>query len=427
MFERSGPKPGPRNLSRRQLLAAGLGLGAAGLLLEAAAAPPRATARSRAAALSHLVWVWQFSTDDEPNRIGARLRDHGLGILLKTHDGLDWMAEYDRSRYAVSGPTQAAVLAGFYEDGGVPFHAWCVVRGINPLREAGMAADVLAAGARSLYLDVEPHSGFWQGTAADARAFGNELRRLQPDAHVVLSIDPRPWMLERLPLGEFAAFTNEIAPQLYWRSFDTSANHRRYADSGYPLGPEGVTPAFLIEVTAATLDGFGLPITYVGQGASPDSDDWQQFMDAALGGGSAIVSAWRYGVTTDEVFAILRDRPPVLPAPAVYVVQAGDTLFAIAAAHGVSAAEIIALNGIADPDYLFVGQELLLAGGVPPGPVQEAARPAGPTQTYVVEAGDTLLAIALRFSTNVDTLVQLNGLADPDYVFVGQALVVPSV
>jgi LysM repeat protein len=42
-----------------------------------------------------------------------------------------------------------------------------------------------------------------------------------------------------------------------------------------------------------------------------------------------------------------------------------------------------------------------------------------------VEAGDSLLGIALRFETTVEMLELLNGLSDPEVVQIGQVLTVP--
>jgi LysM repeat protein len=44
--------------------------------------------------------------------------------------------------------------------------------------------------------------------------------------------------------------------------------------------------------------------------------------------------------------------------------------------------------------------------------------------TYVVQAGDTLSAIARRFETTVAVLLELNNLANPNVIYVGQTLVV---
>jgi murein DD-endopeptidase MepM/ murein hydrolase activator NlpD len=44
--------------------------------------------------------------------------------------------------------------------------------------------------------------------------------------------------------------------------------------------------------------------------------------------------------------------------------------------------------------------------------------------TYVVQAGDTLSAIARRFGTTVTVLMELNNLANPNLIYVGQTLVI---
>lgn len=46
--------------------------------------------------------------------------------------------------------------------------------------------------------------------------------------------------------------------------------------------------------------------------------------------------------------------------------------------------------------------------------------------TYTVQAGDTLGAIAARLGTTVAVLVELNALADPNRLDVGQVLQVPA-
>jgi LysM repeat protein len=50
------------------------------------------------------------------------------------------------------------------------------------------------------------------------------------------------------------------------------------------------------------------------------------------------------------------------PAPLIYTVKAGDTLSSIAQTYGVSIQEIIEVNRLANPDVLNVGQELIIPG-----------------------------------------------------------------
>lgn len=66
----------------------------------------------------------------------------------------------------------------------------------------------------------------------------------------------------------------------------------------------------------------------------------------------------------------------------------------------------------------------------PPGANQPAATPTSPPQSgtpeiYVVEAGDSLLGIALKFGLTLDALMEANNLTNPDFVFVGQRLTIP--
>lgn len=58
-------------------------------------------------------------------------------------------------------------------------------------------------------------------------------------------------------------------------------------------------------------------------------------------------------------------------------------------------------------------------------PVPSAATATGQTFTYTVVAGDTLLSIATRFGTTPEAIAQLNSLADPNALTLGQKLQIP--
>jgi len=59
--------------------------------------------------------------------------------------------------------------------------------------------------------------------------------------------------------------------------------------------------------------------------------------------------------------------PTPFVLPLVYIVLRGDTLYEIALAYGVTVAEIVKANGLADPNLIFPGQALVIpAPSVPP-------------------------------------------------------------
>ncbi len=276
------------------------------------AVPPEPSATPtfvRAPGPNHLAWVWRFDYDGKPEQIRETLAEHGLGIALKTHDGFRWMSRYDESRTAIGGPADVERYADFFEGGGVPFHAWTVVKGQNVAREARLASDVLNAGARSLFLDLEPYDKFWSGTPEDAERFGEELRRRQPGAWLSTSIDPRPWELSSIPLAEFAAFSDELSPQTYWGLFSSSANVRLYRESGEAVPGGRVTPGFVLSTTLAHLSRFGLPVHPIGDGTVA-AKGWRDFITESQGAQVETVSVWRYGVADPAIWGLLRDAPP---------------------------------------------------------------------------------------------------------------------
>jgi lysozyme len=56
-------------------------------------------------------------------------------------------------------------------------------------------------------------------------------------------------------------------------------------------------------------------------------------------------------------------------------------------------------------------------GATPPAP--------GNNGTYVVQAGDTLFALSLQWGTTVNAIASLNQIANPNLIFVGQTLYRP--
>lgn len=105
-----------------------------------------------------------------------------------------------------------------------------------------------------------------------------------------------------------------------------------------------------------------------------------------------------------------------------YVVQPGDTLSAIARRYGTTVTAIANANGLSNPNHIYVGQRLYIPSG---GAVDPTPWPVDSTY-YIVKAGDTLSGLARRFNTTVQAIAQVNGLANVSYIWVGQKLIMPT-
>ncbi len=97
----------------------------------------------------------------------------------------------------------------------------------------------------------------------------------------------------------------------------------------------------------------------------------------------------------------------------IHVVQRGETLFRIATRYGLTVDELAHVNSIANPSSIMVGQRLLI-------PTNGAA----PVSTHTVNPGETLPSIAQLYGLTIEALVALNQLADPNTIYVGQVLTV---
>ncbi len=121
-------------------------------------------------------------------------------------------------------------------------------------------------------------------------------------------------------------------------------------------------------------------------------------------------------VATDESGA---EAQATAAAPVVYTVSAGDNLSGIAARFDVQWQDIAAANNIPAPYTIYRGQRLVIPGVTPtPAPAVEVKK-------HVVQAGETLLAIALRYDVTVQAIMEANNLTDPNYLRVGQELTIP--
>jgi LysM repeat protein len=137
------------------------------------------------------------------------------------------------------------------------------------------------------------------------------------------------------------------------------------------------------------------------------------------------------------------------PNQIVYTVATGDTVALIARRYGSSVQAIVIVNQLNEDALIFVGQQLIIpvnviptstftpsitpTGGTPtPIPPTASFTPIPPTPyrgpiiVYIVQPGDSISTIAVRFGTTVEEISRLNNILNPNLLFVGQRLNVPS-
>ena len=118
------------------------------------------------------------------------------------------------------------------------------------------------------------------------------------------------------------------------------------------------------------------------------------------------------------VLVLLSMAQPAHAQGQVHVVQPGETLSSIAARYGTTAQAIARANGLSNPNYIYAGQRLTIPTGGGGGAVAAGG-------TYTVRPGDTLWSIAAQHGTTVNAIMQANGLANANYVYAGQRLIIP--
>lgn len=144
--------------------------------------------------------------------------------------------------------------------------------------------------------------------------------------------------------------------------------------------------------------------------------------------------AIRFGVTVAAIAAkngianpnniqagqVLTIPGAVSSAATTYTVKAGDTLSGIAGKYGTTWQALAALNGIADANRINVGQVIKIGNGTAPKAPAPKAAPA--VRIHTVAPGEYLSSIAAKYGTTWQALAAKNGIANPDYIQVGQKL-----
>jgi len=105
----------------------------------------------------------------------------------------------------------------------------------------------------------------------------------------------------------------------------------------------------------------------------------------------------------------------------IYVVQPGDTLASIALRYGFSTAELAKANGLINPDQIYVGLKLIIPAAATAGKTASVVN-----RLHIVQADETLFNIAVRYGTTVQSFIKTNQLDRSGFIISGQQLIIPA-
>jgi len=115
---------------------------------------------------------------------------------------------------------------------------------------------------------------------------------------------------------------------------------------------------------------------------------------------------------------------PEQPGYTTIVIQWGDTLSQLALDYNTTVEELANLNGIENPNLIYAGATLLVPSN---GNIEDETNGSTSDETiYIVKRGDTLSQIALSFGTTVQAIAVRNNIKNVNLIYTGQVLIIPS-
>lgn len=128
-------------------------------------------------------------------------------------------------------------------------------------------------------------------------------------------------------------------------------------------------------------------------------------------------TGYGYSQTSDTTTTNQPDRK----SSSLYLVEKGDTLYAVMRKTGIPSKEIININRLPPPYNLRAGQSLKLASETS-STYSASGATEEQVENYLVRVGDTLYSIARQTGISVKRIISLNQLPAPYGVNAGQQL-----
>ncbi len=318
--------------------------------------------------------------------------------------------------------------------------------------------DEPAAQEQAEQADLTSASGVYDAVPDDA-ATGPDLRAARR----------RAWSVIGLAIVVPAAVAALVAWQLFGGSDDPAPTITRVATTPTAAVAEQVSVADAAPVATATASAASAAVAQPTESPAASTtasvattETTETTSEVAAPTTSSLVETTAAANVSTEQAVDLSALDPAARLAAWTDVQMievlpGETLWLMAQNYDTTVSAIATLNDVSDPTSLSVGQVLRVPVGFaeeiePPADVVSAstetteaesggasvqavtaAAPSAPDAlrswhtmaSLVIEPGDSLASIAEANNTTVEALMALNGIAEPDKIFAGVALLVP--
>lgn len=153
--------------------------------------------------------------------------------------------------------------------------------------------------------------------------------------------------------------------------------------------------------------------------------NWEGFQYSSTGKVSGIKGNVDLDKFTQNIFLSNTEEIPEVEKPncnkedrILYKVQKGDTLWEIAQKHNTTVSHLVQINNIKNPNMIYVGEILTIS-------CNHNANSNNNNQNiinYKVQRGDTLSEITLKYNTTISSIVSLNNIQNPNLIYIGQVL-----
>jgi LysM repeat protein len=137
------------------------------------------------------------------------------------------------------------------------------------------------------------------------------------------------------------------------------------------------------------------------------------------------------GGTEQPTEAAPTTEAPAAPAPPPasgsesyvwHTVQRGETLYSIARRYGTSVSAITRMNGLSNPNQIYAGQKLKIPTS---GGGTSGGSGSGCRIRHTVKQGEWVYQIARNYGVTPQSILAANSLSNPNLIYAGMVLCIP--